>query len=220
MANRCQFIALGSARPVLSLSAGFFGETKKASSYCMLQQTRLTRAHRGPGTSGAGASQTRSLPRLAFSLCLVWFNKVGGRKFLSWDVARAQAGTKSRGSSAPAAGSSAREPAVGSAPPEAEPFPRLGGAKGPLTPPRDQSSACVLQWEELRCAAPSIVPSPVKSSSRSPGYRARSPMLARGISSLFWRQEDDGERGRRPIVLAEEYEAQMLRSHFRGLAGA
>lgn len=52
----------------------------------------VEQAHPGPGTSGAGALQTLFLPRSAFGLRLVWFNKavVGTWKFLSWDVARAQ----------------------------------------------------------------------------------------------------------------------------------
>lgn len=162
----------------------------------------VDKAHLGPGTSGAGALQTLSLPQLAFSLCLVWFNKavVGTRKLLSWDVARAQVelAPKNHSSSGPAAAPWAGNRLWGLHPPGAEPFARLGGAKVPLTPPRDQISARVLQQKELHCPGPCIVPSPAKSSSHSPGYRAALPVLACGISSGGRRlmgRGDDGLQG-------------------------
>lgn len=71
------------------------------------------------------------------------------------------------------------DPAAGSAP-------SWGGAEGPLTPPRHQISAWVLQQEELDSPHASIIPSTA---------RAPFPVLAGGISSLSWGQEDDGDKG-------------------------
>lgn len=100
-------------------------------------------------------------------------------------------GSKNHGSSIPAVSSSGREPAIGSAPPGAEPFSRLAGVKMLLTPPRDHISACLLQQKELHCPGPSMVPSPAKSSSCDCGDGAASPVH---FPSL-WGQEDDGESG-------------------------
>lgn len=160
----------------------------------------VEQAHPGPGTSGAGALQTLSLPRSAFGLRLVWFNKavVGTWKFLSWDVARAQDRQVPKIAAARSllAAPRAEDRPRGLRPSGTEPFSRLGGAKVLLTPPTHQVSACtLLQQKELHCPGSSVVPSPAKSSSRIPSYKAASPMPARGISSLFWGQEDDREKG-------------------------
>ena len=142
----------------------------------------VDKAHPGPGTSGAGALQTLSLPRLAFSLRLVWFNKVviGTRKLLSRDMARGQVRQASNIMAArsllPALW--AGNQPWGLHPPGAELFSRLGGAKVPLTPPRDQIPTCMLQQKELHCPGLSIVPSPAKSKSCGPSCRAPSPVLA------------------------------------------
>lgn len=71
MVNRCQFIPLGSARPLLSLSACFWrGEESPELLLFAVGETHL-----GAGTCGASAVQSPPLLRLASSSRPAWFNQ-------------------------------------------------------------------------------------------------------------------------------------------------
>lgn len=100
----------------------------------------------------------------------------------SWDVAGAQVRQAPKTAAAP---SLLPAPRAGTRlwglhPRGAEPFPRPGDANVPLPAASGRLPACVPQQRGRRCPAPSVIPAPAKSGSRSPGC---------GYHPLCWLEE-------------------------------